>query len=87
VQTFLHLPASAPNKWHEKSVWLADTYIDFRQMENALRVELWASIGKLSADSADTIWETMRRHATIASPQALKSRMMEVHQCFMELLR
>jgi len=86
VQTFLHLPASAPNKWHEKSAWLADTYIDFRQMENALRVELWASIGKLPVDGVDTIWETMRRHASIQEPQTLQNRMQQVHACFMHLL-
>lgn len=86
VQTLLFLPSSAPTDWLAKAKWLADTYIDYRQMENSLRVELWASIGKLPIDANDTIWETMRRHASIQSPQALQSRMQQVHACFMQLL-
>jgi len=81
-----HLPDSAPAAWRSEGGWLADSYLDYRQMENALRVELWRSIGKLPNDANATEWETMRRHAAIHSPDALLLRMHRVHQCFNELL-
>jgi len=75
-----------PESWQKQSEFLASTYLDYRQMENALRVELWRSIGKLPADVAATEWETMRRHAAIHSPDVLKERMQRVHGLFLELL-
>jgi len=86
VSYLRHLPKQAPALWHEKAAILWQTYVDYRQMENALRVELWQSIGSLSADAGQEEWETMRRHAAICSPEALKTRMQEIHQCFEDLL-
>ena len=86
VDILRQLPPGAPSQWHQESVELARTYIDFRQMENALRVELWRSIGKLPADPAATEWETMRRHAAIQSPEALQQEMRRVHAVFSTLL-
>lgn len=80
------LPNSAPEVWREAGSWLAATYLDYRQMENALRVELWRSIGTLPNDPDATEWETMRRHAAIQAPQLLLERMLRVHQCFHRLL-
>ena len=80
------LPESAPEAWHEHAPLLAESYLDYRQMENALRVELWRSIGKLPVDPEATEWETMRRHAAITSPQALIQRMQQVHQIFNALI-
>ena len=86
VQSLLNLPDSAPKVWREASKMLAKTYVSYRQMENALRVELWQSIGKLSVDSEAPEWETMRRHTSIKSPQALQQMMQQVHACFHQLL-
>ena len=86
IDVLNHLPDTAPEEWREVGNWLAETYLDYRQMENALRVELWRSIGKLPNDVQATEWETMRRHAVILSPQALAERMLRVHQHFNMLL-
>ncbi|MDQ6991913.1 MAG: bifunctional [glutamate--ammonia ligase]-adenylyl-L-tyrosine phosphorylase/[glutamate--ammonia-ligase] adenylyltransferase [Mariprofundus sp.] len=80
------LPHAAPAIWRAHGGWLADTYLDYRQMENALRVELWRSIGKLPNDHMATEWETMRRHAGITSPEQLLERMSRVRQVFQQLL-
>ena len=87
VDILRQLPADAPDEWHRQAEELARSYIDFRQMENSLRVELWRSIGKLPADPAATEWETMRRHASIQSPEALLKRMWHVHGIFNSLLK
>ncbi|MDX8396351.1 MAG: bifunctional [glutamate--ammonia ligase]-adenylyl-L-tyrosine phosphorylase/[glutamate--ammonia-ligase] adenylyltransferase [Mariprofundaceae bacterium] len=81
------LPAEAPQAWHEEAERLADIYLQYRQMENALRVELWQSIGILSADKGAAEWETMRRHAELTSPDELKLTMKYVHACFHRLLQ
>jgi len=80
------LPVSAPERWRRLGNRLAATYLDYRQMENALRVQLWQSIGKLSADGDAPEWETMRRHAQICSPEELVARMRWVHEQFLLLL-
>jgi len=81
-----HLPKDAPAVWQEAGESLAGTYEKYRQMENALRVELWESIGNLPADAAATEWETMRRHAEITTPQALCEEMTMTRQVFCTLL-
>ena len=80
------LPDHAPDDWHRQARFLAETYGIYRQMENTLRVELWRSIGKLPADATATEWETMRRHAAIDRPDALRARMQQVHDIFNDLL-
>jgi len=47
VDVLNNLPDSAPDVWREAGGWLAETYLEYRQMENALRVGLWRSIGQL----------------------------------------
>ncbi len=86
VDIFAQLPAGAPESWREQGEWLAKIYLDYRGMENALRVELWRSIGRLPADPDATEWETMRRHAAITAPGALRERMRRVHEIFTALL-
>lgn len=81
-----HLPETAPSAWCETGARLAETYDRYRQMENALRVELWGSIGRLPADPDATEWETMRRHAAITSPEALREEMRQTRECFNCLL-
>jgi len=87
IEVLRQLPDLAPSIWHEAATFLADTYLDYRQMENALRVELWRSIGSLPADPAATEWETMRRHASIHTPIALAERMRRVHDIFQQLMQ
>jgi len=82
----LHLPESVPDAWLRHADFLAETYLNYRQMENVLRVELWRSIGKLPKDAAATEWETMRRHAAITEPQALIKRMQKVRHIFNKLI-
>ncbi|TLS76542.1 bifunctional [glutamate--ammonia ligase]-adenylyl-L-tyrosine phosphorylase/[glutamate--ammonia-ligase] adenylyltransferase [Mariprofundus erugo] len=86
VDLLRSLPDSAPDAWHLQAEWLAESYLIYRQMENALRVELWRSIGHLPNDPAATEWETMRRHAAIHSPLQLKERMQRVHDCFHQFM-
>ncbi|MDQ6987603.1 MAG: bifunctional [glutamate--ammonia ligase]-adenylyl-L-tyrosine phosphorylase/[glutamate--ammonia-ligase] adenylyltransferase [Mariprofundaceae bacterium] len=86
VQIFEHLPATAPAVWQDAATMLAASYRSYRQMENALRVELWESIGSLPADADASEWETMRRHADITSPQALRELMKQVQGIFQRLL-
>ncbi|MDX8405105.1 MAG: bifunctional [glutamate--ammonia ligase]-adenylyl-L-tyrosine phosphorylase/[glutamate--ammonia-ligase] adenylyltransferase [Mariprofundus sp.] len=81
-----HLPAAAPSAWRSHGCWLADSYRLYRDMENALRVELWRSIGALPNDASATEWETMRRHTSMHSPALLLARMQQVHQIFNTLL-
>jgi len=86
VDILHQLPSSAPDGWHQHTGFLAETYLNYRQMENALRVELWRSIGKLPNDPMATEWETMRRHASITTPAALHARMQQVRDLFHDLL-
>jgi len=75
-----------PEEWQARAGWLADVWLDYRQMENALRVELWRSIGRLPVDATCAEWETMRRHAAICSPEQLRDTMKQVRACFDQLL-
>jgi len=86
IDVLNELPDSVPEGWKQNSAWLADTYLDYRQMENVLRVELWSSIGRLPNDAKATEWETMRRHAAISSPEMLIERMTRVRGLFKTLL-
>ena len=86
VNYLQHMPKQAPARWHEEAPILWQTYVNYRQMENALRVELWQSIGSLPEDVGGMEWETMRRHAAICSPEVLKTRMQHIHQSFQDLL-
>ena len=84
---FARLPDCAPDAWHANGSWLADSYLKYREMENALRVELWRSIGKLPCDSEASEWKTMHRHTAIASPNELRARMQRVREIFNSLLK
>ncbi len=86
VQILRDLPEATPEPWQERSQQLAQTYLDYRQMENVLRVQLWQSIGRLSASESANEWETMRRHAPIKSPIVLHERMRWAHEQFLLLL-
>jgi len=88
VEVLSHMASTndVPEAWRTHAGWLAKTYLDYRQMENTLRVELWQSIGRLPADAECPEWETMRRHAAICSPEQLRDTMKQVHVCFKQLL-
>jgi len=86
VGIFRQLPDTAPANWNSAVEMLVNTFIDYRRMENALRVHLWASVGRLPADDAASEWETLRRHAPIKNVAALKQRMSEVRGLYLELL-
>lgn len=81
-----NLPDTAPVNWKSAADMLANSFIDYRRMENALRVHLWASIGRLPANDNVSEWETLRRHAPIKSVDDLKQRMREIRRLFNELL-
>ncbi|MCF7821914.1 MAG: bifunctional [glutamate--ammonia ligase]-adenylyl-L-tyrosine phosphorylase/[glutamate--ammonia-ligase] adenylyltransferase [Mariprofundaceae bacterium] len=80
------LPDSAPAVWKDAAEMLDKTFVDYRRMENALRVHLWASVGRLPADDTASEWETLRRHAPIKSVAELKQRMVEIRKLFITLL-
>ena len=81
-----NLPSTTPENWRDAGEQLACSYDKYRQMENALRVELWESIGKLPSDAAATEWETMRRHAEITTPEGLRQEMAQTRKAFLALL-
>jgi glutamate-ammonia-ligase adenylyltransferase len=81
-----HLPQTAPDAWHRHAGFLAAAFADYRQMENVLRVQLWASVNRLPADDAASEWESLRRHAPIKDVAALKKRMAAVREIFNALL-
>lgn len=83
---FGQLPDSAPATWKNAADLLVETFIDYRRMENVLRVHLWASVGRLPADDSASEWETLRRHAPIKSVAILKQRMTDVRELFLTLL-
>jgi len=83
---FRQLPSTAPANWRDAAEILVNTFIDYRKMENALRVHLWASVGRLPANDSASEWETLRRHAPIKSVAELKRRMAEVRELFIKLL-
>jgi [glutamine synthetase] adenylyltransferase / [glutamine synthetase]-adenylyl-L-tyrosine phosphorylase len=84
--TLRALPAAAPGAWHQRADFLAQSFVDYRQMENVLRAQLWASVGRLPADDDAPAWETLRRHAPIKSVDALRERMRQVRDAFEALL-
>ena len=86
IDIFNALPANVPPLWQQSAEFLAQSYLEFREMENVLRVELWSSIGHLPNEVSSTEWETMRRHVSITSPEALRERMFEVRRLFNALL-
>jgi len=86
VGIFGQLPDSVPTVWKRGADLLIKTFIDYRRMENALRVHLWTSVGRLPADDSASEWETLRRHAPIKSVAELKSRMTEIRELFLTLL-
>lgn len=86
VATFEHLPSSAPNDWLDAAPTLIKTYLDYRSVENMLRVQLWASPKRLSTDPSDPVWVTMCRHTPFASPDLLKERMQEARTLYERLL-
>ncbi len=84
--TLRAMRAAAPPAWHQRAGFLAQTFVDYRQMENVLRVQLWASVGRLPADDDAPAWETLRRHAPIKSVDELRERMRQVRDAFEALL-
>jgi glutamate-ammonia-ligase adenylyltransferase len=81
---FGQLPDTAPAVWRDAAEMLVKTFIDYRRMENVLRVHLWASVGRLPADDSASEWETLRRHAPIRRVTDLRQRMIEVRRLFIE---
>jgi len=86
VATLRSLPETTPKLWQAHAIFLADTYIAYRQMENVLRVELWSSIGKLPVDNDRSEWVTLRRHSTIRTSEELQMIMVKVRDIFLELM-
>ncbi|HKJ83596.1 MAG TPA: bifunctional [glutamate--ammonia ligase]-adenylyl-L-tyrosine phosphorylase/[glutamate--ammonia-ligase] adenylyltransferase [Mariprofundaceae bacterium] len=86
VDTLRTLPDAAPAAWRSSATELADTYLDYRQMENALRVQLWSSVGSLPASDSDPEWETLRRHTSVRDVASLQTRMRRVRHLFNRLL-
>ncbi len=76
----------APGVWKMHAGWLADRWLDYRWMENVLRVELWRSVSSLPVDARCAEWETLRRHTKIRSPEQLRDTMKQVHARFKCLL-
>ncbi|MDQ7002012.1 MAG: bifunctional [glutamate--ammonia ligase]-adenylyl-L-tyrosine phosphorylase/[glutamate--ammonia-ligase] adenylyltransferase [Ghiorsea sp.] len=87
VEILKDMPSHAPELWLDKSQQLADVYMQYRQMENILRVELWQSIGKLSTNQHADEWLALGQRTAIISPEKLKETMQQVHGIFIALLQ
>lgn len=87
VDTLRNIPAHAPAGWQQQGKTLADTYLAYREMENALRTELWQSIGKLPHKVETSEWKTLGRHCQITTPEQLLQRMQQVHQYFVQWMQ
>ena len=81
-----NIPSDAPKAWREHGLTLAEVYLQYRQLENIVRVELWASIGHLPTDAAHETWRCLQQRAAIDSPQLLQDTMNDVHGIFLKLL-
>ncbi|MDQ7004010.1 MAG: DUF294 nucleotidyltransferase-like domain-containing protein [Ghiorsea sp.] len=81
-----NIPSHAPKIWQEHGLTLAGIYLQYRQLENIVRVELWASIGQLPADAGHETWRCLQQRAAIDSPQILQKTMQDVHGIFLQLL-
>lgn len=86
VETLRAIPVDAPQVWKNAAEFLADSFIQFRQMENVLRTELWKSVANIPNDEKMEEWETFRRHAEIKSPGDLSNIMKQVHETFRQLM-
>lgn len=80
------LPDSAPAPWIEAAPILVKTYLDYREVENMLRVQLWTSPKRIPTDSADPVWVTMYRHTAFPSLNELKIRMAATRSLYDRLL-
>lgn len=83
----LRASGELPALWRQHAGRLANTYLAYRQMENALRAQLWSSIGRLPARDEAPEWETLRRHAPIKTVADLRGHMRWVRATFEALLR
>ncbi|MDQ7004481.1 MAG: bifunctional [glutamate--ammonia ligase]-adenylyl-L-tyrosine phosphorylase/[glutamate--ammonia-ligase] adenylyltransferase [Ghiorsea sp.] len=81
-----NIPSHAPKIWQEHGLTLAGIYLQYRQLENIVRVELWASIGQLPADAGHETWRCLQQRAAIDSPKILQNTMQDVHGIFLQLL-
>ncbi|MCF6208492.1 MAG: hypothetical protein L3J61_03800, partial [Ghiorsea sp.] len=81
-----NIPSDAPESWQEHSQKLAEIYLQYRQLENIVRVGLWASIGQLPMDASHETWRCLQQRAAIDSPQLLQDTMSDVHGIFLKLL-
>ncbi|MDQ6950148.1 MAG: bifunctional [glutamate--ammonia ligase]-adenylyl-L-tyrosine phosphorylase/[glutamate--ammonia-ligase] adenylyltransferase [Mariprofundales bacterium] len=86
AQILTQIPATAPHLWQQHGPQLAQHYHDYRQIEIALRIELWRSLRKLPTSDEATEWETLRRHCRIHTPQELQRTMQETRTLFDTLL-
>lgn len=86
ITTFEHLPTSAPKDWVDAAPVLIKTYLDYRSVENMLRIQLWTSPKRLSTNSSDPAWVTLYRHTPFTSPDLLKRRMQETRTLYDLLL-
>ncbi len=86
VSTLTHIPDHAPQSWYQAGKRLAEVYLQYRTLENILRVELWQSISHIPTDEAHDIWHCLKKRAPLPSPQALQQTMHQVHRTFLDLL-
>ena len=78
--------SDVPPKWQIYAKKMAKTYVEYRELENILRVEMWASIGELPTDENSDIWLCLQQRAKISSLKVLQEVMREVHSIFVEIL-
>ena len=86
VLTLQNIPKKAQEAWKEAGKSLASAYLNYRQMENILRVELWQSIGKLPNQADTEVWKVLQTRMPDITPLVLKNIMADVHNTFLQLL-
>ncbi|MBI1196178.1 MAG: bifunctional [glutamate--ammonia ligase]-adenylyl-L-tyrosine phosphorylase/[glutamate--ammonia-ligase] adenylyltransferase [Gammaproteobacteria bacterium] len=86
ITTLEKLPPSAPLPWREAAPALVKTYLEYREVENMLRVQLWTSPKRIPTDPSDPVWVTMYRHTAFPSTEELKKRMNEIRALYERIL-
>ena len=86
VTTLENVPVNSPSIWQKHGAQLAKIYVGYRELENIIRVEFWASIGELSTDENSEVWSCLQQRAWITSPKMLRDTMQDVHRIFLKLL-
>ncbi len=82
MDTLRDPPSGAPEDWAADATIAAEAYLRYREIENALQVELSQSIDAIPTDPSASAWRTLQRHCRLRDISALRQRMKTVREIF-----